>query len=1489
MRPAGEFQFPLRIKDLDIEDRNKYYVNKDSGVSVPDSVDRQQDMLEKLEAELIAKPTSVFNECKFDTFYVFIRQKELKTVVIKQLVDCVVKGVEALLPGTQAAIDGSPQERREFRNSLRMYIYLLCEVVKATEREVKANSKRKKRTSLSSYDWKSGKEKLLGAIKHILSRKPDVRQLWDMNKPEEAFASTVFTMASGLFEKYENHGHKAVRSAITALMAITIGLYDCQANSWAEIVRILYSYNGWTQGNEAKLASAAADLVTLIVKTLKRPIMLEDFLKEIKTVDVTTLSRDSKGAKCLGKVFPELANRMPQEMMKVLDLVTFHLDRDEKNLRSGVVQMLGVLLIKYTRVEAETEQQFNKRRYSMMEMLRDRFYDKIGNVRSMVLKTWNELIKQKKVPIKFIADHLLQSVQERLNDKAVLVRKQALMLLKSIIINWPLIPIDFNIERVKIGIDKQESLVAEKLNKFNEAQKSYYVKFLQNSIQSDDAMDEKTREAAKLLLEGEAEEVLEAMAEDEPGEDEKNPEEPMALEPPTYDQAELQEIKTANVQLKFLRLNLRMLTQLESALDKAAILLNSKAKFDVLEAIALFKEASTYTMAQDAPLKPVEKGYQRMLSLVWDKDNLEFCPAMLDAYYHKYFWQLRVAENAREKTQDALEAANKLVALTVDSTLADITCIEEMMRLMCFTDDKPSNAKESKQNTRIPRDVIGALWYIFGKEDRPIQTRRGALELLRMASVADPKIMQSQVAKVVDLGFGELAKKDPGLVKTACQALVTIKPSKNKSITNSKYIPMPAEMSATVWAKVQHLLHGGFIKNKHWFAAAESAIGMLFKLHSKPDKFCEKIIRSVAFQLFKEQVELPPAAEEDAVPEAAIPAEPKAADAPMEGADGKEAEAMDAEQPKPAPLTKEQQFEKKIVLEKLQYEKYQLAKFFFLIGHVAIKILVYIEEKEQELKKARTKANDQKRQNKKAKAGDEDQDLEEQLGMAGAEDFEVERLRTKAEQSLVSDRTLLGLFIPMIRNVILHPAKYKSPILQNSAVLAFCKFMCIDSKFCEGQLNVLFTLLKKQNDPCIKANIIIALGDMAFRFPNAMDAWNPYIYEHLKDTNDLVRKNTLMVLTHLILNDMIKVKDSIAEIALLLQDKKNEIRDLARLFFQELSKKGNKKKNPIYNILPDTISRLSHKERDPPVSDEDFHHVMKHLMEYVDGERQKVNLVEKLCKRFTATTDVQMDRRLAFCICQITVSEQVVKKLVDDEQIVKMYEPKLGDGEVWEYFQSYMKKCKAVIKAEFNEKFSVWEKRLTDAHEKDAENRLAAERAERNQRRVKKRKFTEAELEEMRAADRAQAAVADGAAPVGSGNAPENQAAAVDSNDPSVEAAQAASGGAKPKPAEEEEEELSGEESGSTDAEPTPTRKRRRTGPAAKRKIQQKKASKPKPKKVAKAGRGRRGGRRGGGRSARGGRKKAAQARKRRKVESSSSEEESSGSGDLEVSEESSS
>jgi condensin complex subunit 1 len=88
---------------------------------------------------------------------------------------------------------------------------------------------------------------------------------------------------------------------------------------------------------------------------------------------------------------------------------------------------------------------------------------------------------------------------------------------------------------------------------------------------------------------------------------------------------------------------------------------------------------------------------------------------------------------------------------------------------------------------------------------------------------------------------------------------------------------------------------------------------------------------------------------------------------------------------------------------------------------------------------------------------------------------------------------------------------------------------------------------------------------VAVSFSTLIDENSDQLYKGLSDDDLVVKKNTLMVLTHLILNGMIKVKGQLGELAKCLEDPDRRIADLAKMFFSQLSTKDN----AIYNNLPD--------------------------------------------------------------------------------------------------------------------------------------------------------------------------------------------------------------------------------------------------------------------------------------------------------------------------------
>ena len=178
-------------------------------------------------------------------------------------------------------------------------------------------------------------------------------------------------------------------------------------------------------------------------------------------------------------------------------------------------------------------------------------------------------------------------------------------------------------------------------------------------------------------------------------------------------------------------------------------------------------------------------------------------------------------------------------------------------------------------------------------------------------------------------------------------------------------------------------------------------------------------------------------------------------------------------------------------------------------------------------------------------------------GQGQAEEYRIEQIRTKAEAALLSDESLLGQHIESVSICIRSSNIRKFKTLYRQALLCWCKFMVVDRQFCEDNLKILWELLKREDVSSEnKCNIVISLGDMCCRFPNELDPHLGHLYKLLTSKEEDVKKITLMVLTHLILNDMIKIKDFISDIVILMEDDKEEIKRQAKFFFNELNKKS---------------------------------------------------------------------------------------------------------------------------------------------------------------------------------------------------------------------------------------------------------------------------------------------------------------------------------------------
>jgi condensin complex subunit 1 len=421
------------------------------------------------------------------------------------------------------------------------------------------------------------------------------------------------------------------------------------------------------------------------------------------------------------------------------------------------------------------------------------------------------------------------------------------------------------------------------------------------------------------------------------------------------------------------------------------------------------------------------------------------------------------------------------------------------------------------------------------------------------------------------------------------------------------------------------VMHEGGGKDDRWLPAAEQALSAIVKLHPHPHSVFSALIRGTARQVFARSRCSSGAVEEDGN----------------------------------------------------KCEPWRLARFLHVLGHVSVKQLALVEDIGAQQQREKQKAEDDREANKgKAKSKKEQEDEDDLLAAAAGPDAAVadtraETARELCEKDLLQPHALVGMFGPLVRDICSNKGNTMSnPQVRTAAVLAMCKLMCVSAAYCEDNLQLLFSIMISAPEPEIRSNIVVALGDLAFRWTNLTEPWMSHIYALLRDKDTQVRHNTLTVLTHLVLNDMVKVRGQVSEMALCLEDADDRIQDMARLFFGEFKLK--QQGMLLYNLLPDMVSRLSTSN----VEEGKFRRVIKYVFAFVDKAKQTDGLVDKFCQRFRATDDQRQWRDIGFCLNNLTLSEKGVKKMLEENNFKAFADKLLHDDDVANSFMQIVAKAK---------------------------------------------------------------------------------------------------------------------------------------------------------------------------------------------------------------------
>ncbi|KAG0090671.1 Condensin complex subunit [Podila epicladia] len=680
------------------------------------------------------------------------------------------------------------------------------------------------------------------------------------------------------------------------------------------------------------------------------------------------------------------------------------------------------------------------------------------------------------------------------------------------------------------------------------------------------------------------------------------------------------EYVTKTLQQRYYADAIRFIHLIHRAVPVMCELLASTAKLEVVEAMDFFVTIHRYKV------RAASDGIRKMVHLVWMKDNGDEAKSVR-ARLMECYWQIYLApdDNLTEKENTALIARN-LVSLTYGSTLAELTSLEQLLSTII------SDSVNAGSEITISDEVIEKLWQVYShQKEIPNPQRRGAIIILGMLAKAKPDIVAQKIEVILKIGLGKHGKADLALARYSCIALQRIAGEKKKQKGALAQDTLRLSMDHPIFIKLSNLIDHP-TTSKNWFAVAEQALNTIYLLGEHPDILCGDIIKTRCKTIFNLQ----------------------------------EGENLPVE-PSPTPdinmvsddLTVNLNAENAFVI-----DSWQLSQLLFIVGHVAMKHIVHMEVIEEEFKRRKAIAGNDKKKDK-----DHAEDELDQVVGTTEDEFGDALAHIRERELLFGQDSLLQVFGPLIVTICGNNTLYSDKTLQSSASLALCKLMCISAEFCEHNLQLLFTILEKSHEPAIRSNIIIALGDMAVCFNNLIDANIAYLYKRLSDSDRAVKKNTLMVLTHLILNGMVKVKGQLGEMAICLVDEDARISDLARLFFTELTSKDN----AVYNNMPDIISHLSNSEN--KVDEESYRKIMRFLFELIKDKTMD-SMIEKLCQRFKNTEEPRGWRDIAFCLSMLPYkNEKSFKRLLEG---FPNYQDKVYEEAVFKYLSDIIAKGRAI-------------------------------------------------------------------------------------------------------------------------------------------------------------------------------------------------------------------
>ncbi|KAL2379885.1 hypothetical protein RJZ90_004959 [Blastomyces dermatitidis] len=635
---------------------------------------------------------------------------------------------------------------------------------------------------------------------------------------------------------------------------------------------------------------------------------------------------------------------------------------------------------------------------------------------------------------------------------------------------------------------------------------------------------------------------------------------------------------------------IRFIEVLHHASQIVSQLLSSRNKSEVIEAMDFFVMIDAYKV------ETARAGIRRMLRLIWTKGNSDEGKGvqshLIDCYKGLFF----DAPDSFSSNDAANYIARNMISLTFGATPAELTSLEQLLSTMM-------------KIGHISDLVIAKLWQVYSVQKKEISKtqRRGAIIVLGMIALADPEVVVREIEAMLRVGLGSLGRADLVLAKYTCIALKRMKPgrqAKSKDVVSPKLSNDHAVLS-----KLAAMIEIDS-DSKEWYGVAEHAIGAIYALSKHPDVLCSEILRRKTKFVFQPHMR------------------------PRSSQDNTSMASGGLEEPQ-TPRRKT--------------SSVPLSQLLFIVGHIAIKQIVHLELCELDFK--RRKAEQEKNRStdpapQKPNQPSEDDELD-LIGGTTEDDFTEAMAHIRERELLYGPTSLLTNFGPLVAEICANNNTYPDRNLQSAATLCMAKLMCVSGEYCEKNLPLLITIMERSEDPIVRSNAVIALGDMAVCFNHLIDENTDFLYRRLNDSDVSVKRTCLMTLTFLILAGQVKVKGQLGEMAKCLEDDDKRIADLARMFFTELASKDN----AVYNHFVDMFSLLS---TEKGLEEDALRRIIKFLAGFVEKDKHAKQLAEKLAARLARCESERQWNDVVYALSLLAhKNEEITKTVTAGFRVVK--------------------------------------------------------------------------------------------------------------------------------------------------------------------------------------------------------------------------------------------